>query len=152
MSEREQAMQELENREYLELSRTGTHSDLQVGGQRKRTDHHWGGTINPWVMSAMGAQTISFLKCIKVDVAILGSSGFDRHEGPSSNTFDDSQIKQVVIKNAQSSIVVADSRKATYSSFTQYANWKEIDHLITDDGISPELVQRLSEFTDVILV
>lgn len=111
-----------------------------------------GGTINPWVMSAMGAQTISFLKCIKVDVAILGSSGFDRHEGPSSNTFDDSQIKQVVIKNAQSSIVVADSRKATYSSFTQYANWKEIDHLITDDGISPELVQRLSEFTDVILV
>ncbi|MCI8586575.1 MAG: DeoR/GlpR transcriptional regulator [Lachnospiraceae bacterium] len=100
----------------------------------------------------MGAQTISFLKCIKVDVAILGSSGFDRHEGPSSNTFDDSQIKQVVIKNAQSSIVVADSRKATYSSFTQYANWKEIDHLITDDGISPELVQRLSEFTDVILV
>ncbi len=51
-----------------------------------------GGTINPRVMSAMGAQTISFLKCIKVDVAILGSSGFDRHEGPSSNTFDDSQM------------------------------------------------------------
>ncbi len=111
-----------------------------------------GGTINPRVMSAMGAQTTSFLKCIKVDVAVLGSSGFDHHEGPSSNTFDDSQIKQVVIKNAQTNIVVADSRKATYSSFTQYASWKEIDHLITDDGISTEVAQRLSEFTDVIIV
>lgn len=64
MSEKEQAMQKLENGEYLELSRTGTHSDLfcktaeralrlhgdhqfhprhqRNDGQRKRTDHHWG--------------------------------------------------------------------------------------------------------------
>lgn len=110
-----------------------------------------GGTINPRVMSAMGSQTISFLERIKVDVAILGSSGFDRHEGPSSNTFDDSQIKHVVVKNAQTNIVIADSRKATYSSLTQYASWNEIDHLITDEGISPEALQKLSEYTNVII-
>lgn len=111
-----------------------------------------GGTINPQVMSAMGAQTISFLNCIKVDVAILGTSGFDRHDGPSSNTFDDAQIKQTVIKNARTNIVAADSRKATYSSLTQYAKWEEIDRLITDDGIPPEALQRLSSVTDVIVV
>ncbi len=111
-----------------------------------------GGTINPRVMSAMGAQTIAFLERIKVDVAILGSSGFDRHDGPSSNTFDDSQIKHLVIRNARTNIVAADSRKATYSSLTQYASWSEIDYLITDNEISPETVQKLSEATNVITV
>lgn len=110
-----------------------------------------GGSINQQVMSAMGSQTISFLECIKVDVAFLGSSGFDRHKGPTSNTFDDCQIKKTVLQNAQTNVVLADSSKATYSSLTQYANWRDIDYLITDDELSEEARQQLQEMTAVVL-
>lgn len=110
-----------------------------------------GGSINPKVMCTMGSQTVAFLECIKVDVAILGSSGFERHKGPSSNTFEDCQIKKIVIQNAQTNIVVADSRKATYSSLTQYASWRDIDYLITDRELSEDAQHRLEEMTTVIL-
>lgn len=110
-----------------------------------------GGSVNQQIMSVMGLQTVSFLEKIKLDVAILGSSGYDRHKGPTSNNLDDGQIKHVVIDNAQTSIVLADSRKATHSSLTQYASWRDIDYLITDDGMSPQKLEALKEQTDVIL-
>ena len=95
--------------------------------------------------------SLSFLECIKVDVSFLGSSGFDRHKGPTSNTFDDCQIKKTVLQNAQTNVVLADSSKATYSSLTQYANWRDIDYLITDDEFSEEARQQLQEMTAVVL-
>ena len=110
-----------------------------------------GGSINQQVMSAMGSQTISFLECIKIDAAILGSSGFARHKGPTSNTFDDCQIKKTVIQNAETNIVLADSSKSTYSSLTQYANWRDIDYFITDDELSEDMRRQLEEVTDVTL-
>lgn len=110
-----------------------------------------GGSINQQVMCAMGAQTLAFLDCIKVDAAILGSSGFERHKGPTSNTFDDCQIKKMVIQNAQTSIVMADSSKTLYSSLTQYANWRDIDYLVTDHEISSEKAAELQDKTSVII-
>lgn len=110
-----------------------------------------GGSIDQKVMCVMGAQTISFLECIKIDAAILGSSGFERHNGPTSNTFEDCQIKKTAIQNAQTSIVLADSSKAAYSSLTQYASWRDIDYLVTDSELSKEMQQQLEEMTTVIL-
>ena len=110
-----------------------------------------GGSVNQRVMCATGAQTIEFLERIKVDMAILGSSGFERHKGPTGNTFDDCQIKMTAIRNAQTSVVVADSSKAGYSSLTQYASWKEIDCLITDSELPDGMKRRLEEMTSVVL-
>ena len=109
-----------------------------------------GGTVNAQVMSTYGMQTTSLLKTLRVDAAILGTSGFDRHKGPSTNHIEDAEIKKAAIDSAQTSIVLTDSRKATYSSLTQYANWRDIDYLITDSGISAETVQQLSEMTTVV--
>lgn len=109
-----------------------------------------GGVINSQVSCVCGQQTLDFLTTLRMDVAILGTSGFERHKGPSTNHFEDAQIKKTAINSAQTSIVLTDSRKATYSSLTQYASWRDIDYLITDSGISAQMVQALSEMTTVI--
>jgi len=58
----------------------------------------------------------------------------------------------VVIENSQTNIVLSDSRKTTYSSLVCYADWEEIDYLITDSGMDQEVVRELSEHTEVIQV
>ena len=78
-------------------------------------------------------------------------SGFGRHKGPTSNTFEDCQIKTTAIQNAQTSIVLADSSKSTYSSLTQYASWRDIDYLITDSELPEEMQKQLEELTAVII-
>ena len=110
-----------------------------------------GGTLNPSVMNVTGPQTVEFLEHIKVDVSILGSEGFQRHSGPSSNDFADIPIKKLAVQNAMTSIVVADSRKAEFSALMQYADWKEINYFITDENIDKSVLKQIGESTTVIV-
>ena len=111
-----------------------------------------GGECNAEIMCSVGVQVIELLKTLRVDIAFLGSAGFEQHHGPATNAFADGQIKSCAISCAQTSIVLCDSRKAKYSSFQQYASWNEIDHLISDTDFPQEFADKLQEFTNVILV
>ena len=111
-----------------------------------------GGECNAEIMCSVGVQVIELLKTLRVDIAFLGSAGFEQHHGPATNAFADGQIKSCAISCAQTSIVLCDSRKAKYSSFQQYASWNEIDHLISDTDFPQEFADKLEEFTNVILV
>ena len=111
-----------------------------------------GGECNPEIMGTSGTQTISPLKTLRIDVAFLGSTGFEHHNGPSTNSFSDAQVKTCAIACAQNSIVLSDSRKARYSSFTQYAVWEDIDYLITDTDFPDSARSKLSDLTTIIMV
>lgn len=110
-----------------------------------------GGVVNPLLMSTVGAPAVDFLKHLKTDIAILGSSGFKLNDGPTLNDFEYSQVKKTAKKNAQTSIVLADSRKATYSSLIQFADWSEIDCLITDSKIDPVVRKKIAESTQIVI-
>lgn len=109
-----------------------------------------GGVIDPLIVSTIGSSSVDFLKQIKTDVAILGSSGFKMNNGPTGNNFEYSQIKKTAIKNAQTSIVLADSSKATYSSLIQYVDWDEIDYLVTNSDINPDIREKIESKTNII--
>lgn len=111
-----------------------------------------GGECDSQLMASVGVQVIELLKTLRVDIAFLGSAGFERHHGPATNAFADGQIKACAISCAQTSIVLCDSRKAKYSSFRQYAPWSDIDYLISDTDFPEEAVGMLQEETNVILV
>lgn len=90
-------------------------------------------------MASVGVQVIELLKTLRVDIAFLGSAGFEHHHGPATNAFADGQIKSCAISCSQTSIVLSDSRKAKYSSFQQYASWSDIDYLISDTDFHKKL-------------
>ncbi|MDF7638119.1 DeoR/GlpR family DNA-binding transcription regulator [Lactobacillus sp. ESL0791] len=110
-----------------------------------------GGVVDPATMSIMGAQTLEFLDEIKIDTAFLGTSGFAEHQGPTVNSFNDGQIKQKVIKNCQTSIVLADSSKAVYASLSQYSSWNDIDILITDRSLPKDSLTKLEKRVAVVI-
>lgn len=110
-----------------------------------------GGSVDPLTMSTMGTQTVEFLDKIKMDVAFLGTSGFAEHKGPTGNSFDDGQIKQKIIADSRTNIVISDSSKATHASLAQYADWHDIDYLITDNQIKQETIKQLNKSTMVVI-
>lgn len=111
-----------------------------------------GGDFSPQLMAVVGMQTIEFLSGIKFGFAFLGSSGYDQHHGPAGNRFEDSQIKKTVIANAQTTVVLCDSSKATRTALTEYASWRDIHYLITDGGIPEKTLAELQKQTTVIVV
>ncbi|MCI5622160.1 MULTISPECIES: DeoR/GlpR family DNA-binding transcription regulator [Anaerostipes] len=111
-----------------------------------------GGQLNPNNMSTEGFQTTNLINSIKVDIAFLGTSGFEGHNGPAVTEFTDAQIKQSIIPQSKVVVVISDSSKAHVCSLVQYANWKDIDYFITDRNLPAETFKTLSELTEVILV
>ena len=111
-----------------------------------------GGQLNPNNMSTEGFQTTNFINTIKVDIAFLGTSGFEQHNGPAVSEFTDAQIKQAIIPQSKIIVVISDSSKAHICSLVQYANWKDIDYFITDKDLPSATYKTLSELTEVILV
>ena len=109
-----------------------------------------GGMLDPNIMSTYGTPTAAFLEQLKLDVAVFATTGFKNNDGPTGDTFEYCQLKTVAHRNAQLRIVLADSSKGTYSSLIQYANWKDIDYLITDSGLDPELKEKISQTTQII--
>lgn len=110
-----------------------------------------GGQLNSRNQSMEGYQTTNFLNTIKVEIAFLGTTGFDQHQGPTTIDFLDAQAKQTIIRNAKKNIVLADSSKATLTAMNQYASWHEIDYFITDSNIPPKVAEYLREMTTVVL-
>ena len=110
-----------------------------------------GGQINHINMSLEGYQATNFLSTVKFELAVFGTNGFENHNGPTTCDFLDVQSKQVALNNAKLTIVLADSSKAQTTSLTQYAAWRSIDYLITDDKIPATIVKELNEMTSVVI-
>ena len=54
-----------------------------------------GGECSSEIMCSVGVQVVELLKTLRVDIAFLGSAGFEQHHGPATNAFTDGQIKSV---------------------------------------------------------
>lgn len=110
-----------------------------------------GGQLNSTNLSMEGYQVTSFLRTIKFEIAFFGTNGFEGHSGPTTCDFLDVQAKKIALENAKQTIVVTDSSKAFVTSLTQYAAWRNVNHLITDAGLPANIRENLSELTDVII-
>ncbi len=110
-----------------------------------------GGLINTQIQCATGSPTVDFLKQLRTDIAVFGSDGFQTNNGPTGTDFEYGKLKRVAHENAQQRIVLADSSKSTYSALLEFASWENVNCLITDSGIDPEVMERIGASTEIIL-
>lgn len=110
-----------------------------------------GGDISDVTQSTGGLWAVNALNSIKIDVAFLGSSGFYSHRGPGTKISGDALLKSEVIKNANKKIILADHTKFTSNAIMQFADWSQIDLLITDSGVTPEQLEDIRKSVDVIV-
>lgn len=104
-----------------------------------------GGTVRENSFSLIGAFCEENLKKIYVDKAFIGATGFSS-EGFMTPDVNEAKIKNMMVSQASEIFIVADSSKFTHPSFAIYANLDEIDHVITDEGISSETEKMLKSF------
>jgi len=109
-----------------------------------------GGLVDAVTQSSNGHWALQELGSLHIDVAFLGTSGFQSYDGPGSKIFSDVEFKRQVICSSNRSIVLADSAKFSTNAIIQYADWSDIDLLITDSGADAAAVQKLRRKVEVI--
>ena len=116
----------------MELSRHENIDILQLGGQLRHSSN-----------SVVGPYAESFLNNITCGMYFLGVDGIDLDFGITTTNLGEASLNQKCIDVAQVTVVLADSSKFGKRGFGRICNLDQIQHIITDDGISKETVQEL---------
>jgi DeoR/GlpR family transcriptional regulator of sugar metabolism len=99
-----------------------------------------GGIARKGSPDLQGEITEDNIKRFRVNVAILGADAIAQ-DGLYTTDAAVSRVSSAMIAHAEMRLVVADSSKLAQVAFVKYADWKDVDVLITDDG-APTAARR----------
>ncbi len=104
-----------------------------------------GGRIRSTTLSAVGSRTVAELGTFHAQVSFIGANGINLEAGFTTVDPDEAAVKRVMIQNSSESILLADHSKfgATYSSL--FANFKEIDRVVTDVDAQRDHIDQLTK-------
>lgn len=111
-----------------------------------------GGMIRHYSNTIIGGWALRNLAEIRVDIAILGTSGFFGREGPCVENFQEADLKRAMIQAGNRVIVLGDADKAASQAVIEFAKWHEIDELITDKRIDSDMLDTIRQSTAVTAV
>ena len=94
-------------------------------------------------MALVGLWTNSVIKSIRPNVAFIGSSGVLDHSGPSAETFLEAEVKTNILQRCNRSVVLMDSTKFKDTAIVRFAQWKDIDYLITDKDLDEDIYKKI---------
>jgi DeoR family glycerol-3-phosphate regulon repressor len=99
------------------------------------------GTIRQTDGGIIGPSTEDFVDRFKLDYAVIGCSAVD----DSGEIFDydlrEVRVTQCIIRHARCVILVTDSMKFQRNAPVRIGTLRDIDILVTDDGVSNHLVE-----------
>lgn len=110
-----------------------------------------GGQLRGSSMAAAGAWTVSAVRGIRVDVAFLGTDGFEDLAGPSSASYEEVQFKAAAVEVSSCSIILSDHSKFTHRGLFQFCGWRDVYALVTDSAAPQEAVTQIGQQTRVMV-
>lgn len=118
----------------LELSQHPNVDVLQLGGQLRQSSS-----------SVMGPYAEQILTDVSCSILFLGVDGIDMEVGLTTTSLMEARLNQKMIDAAQVTVVLADSSKFGKRGLGKICSLDNIQHIITDSGISSEMVKLIEE-------
>lgn len=97
-----------------------------------------GGMVTKNSGSIEGLIGAEMLNKLHIDIAFVSARGFNIEEGCTDFNIYEVELKKVMLKKCNKTIVLLDSSKFGYVSSSSFLSTKNIDLIITDNKIKPE--------------
>jgi DeoR family fructose operon transcriptional repressor len=107
------------------------------------TLHLVGGTVRGRTLAAVGTWALRELADIHVDTAFLGTNGLSVEHGLTTPDLAEAAVKRALVTAARRTVVLADHTKLGRADFAQVAPLEQVDTLVTDSGVLPELADEV---------
>lgn len=117
----------------------------ELAGKEKIEVISTGGQLASRSLSYVGPLAERSLDAYHVDKLFFSCKGVHPKRGVSESNELQARLKQKMIGIADQVILLSDASKFGVQAFTHVAEWDDVDAVITDRGISPEMVEGLRE-------
>lgn len=111
-----------------------------------------GGIVRKTSTSVIGPYAEQILENFTCSKLFLGVDGIDIRQGCTTSNMMEAQLNRAMINTSQKTILLTDSSKFGKMGFGKICPLKDIDQIITDDGISDSLVKELEMIGVVVVV
>lgn len=131
--------------ERLTITTSGPNVALELLKKNMPIVNIVGGMINRDNISVSGTQAIRYMEDINIDIAFLTPSGLTAENGFTCGNYSECEFKQLIIKKARKVVLLMDSSKIDKSLPYTFADIAEIDAIITNRDLPPELSRKAQE-------
>ncbi|HET9656186.1 MAG TPA: DeoR/GlpR family DNA-binding transcription regulator [Kineosporiaceae bacterium] len=107
------------------------------------TVHVLGGRVRGRTMATVDDWARRDLAEVYVDVAFLGTNGVSVARGLTTPDLAEAAVKSAMIAAARRTVVLADHTKFATEHFARFGDLPDVDVLITDTGVDPDLVAEV---------
>ncbi len=113
--------------------------------------HLLGGNVRSGFHYCYGQNVMLELLKYNFDKLFIATSSINIEKGLTTQHSETAILKSVMIRSANTKILLTDSSKFDQVSFAQFACLNEIDILITDNDLSTERVKKLNKYIKKII-
>lgn len=104
-----------------------------------------GGTLNKATLATIGAETAAALSRFRADICFLGVNGLHPEAGVTDFSYEEAQLKRIMIENSASVVALASADKlGTVAPFV-LAPVASLTHLVTEAAVSGAELQAYAD-------
>lgn len=116
---------------------------MLLAGRPRMTVHLVGGRVRARTLASVDTWALNILAGLTVDVAVIGTNGFSETGGLTTPDLAEAGVKQAMVAAGRRVVVLADSSKYGNDQLARFAQWKDVDVLVTDDSLQEPAVEGL---------
>lgn len=137
---------QMKNIPHVQVITNGLNIALELLGSRNTQTIIMGGSVRPDSASIVGRATEDMLEQFSAERLFLGGAGCDPDFGVSGTNLEETMANRAMLRAAREIVVVADASKFTKRSMSLIATFSEVDLVISDVSLPPELQERIRSF------
>lgn len=111
-----------------------------------------GGRVSKNTLAMVDPEAISAVEPLAVDTLFISSDGMSPTRGLTTPYREEAALKQAMIKAANRVVALIDHSKIGQDHFVRFAEWSDIDMLITNTEVGPEFVASIEALGTTVLL
>lgn len=111
-----------------------------------------GGKVRKNTLAMVDATAVATVEPMAVDTLFISSDGFSHQRGLSTPYREEAALKTAMIRAAKRVVALVDHSKAGHDHFVRFADWADIDVLVTNTEVDPDVVRAIEAAGTTVLL
>ena len=125
---------------------TNSLATAQVLANHERTDVIViGGKVRKNTLAMVDAAAVAAVEPFVVDTLFISCDGLSPTRGLTTPYREEAALKQAMIRAATRVVALVDHSKVGHDQFVRFAEWSDIDVLVTNTEVEPSVIARIEQ-------
>ena len=111
-----------------------------------------GGKVRKNTLAMVDATAVAAVEPMTVDTLFISSDGFSPERGLSTPYREEAALKSAMIRAAKRVVALVDHSKAGHDHFVRFAAWADVDVLVTNTEVDPDVVRAIESAGTTVLL